>query len=82
MTYMKTRKKKKMCIFSEFKVNKSNDFGSQVQRNNEYRKLLRMQSLMEEKGTMRLTGYWKKFIFVMEKIKQQLYNDWVNEGFL
>lgn len=71
-----------MCIFSEFKVNKSNDFGSQVQRNYEHRKLLKMQSLMEEKETMRLTGYWKKFIFVMGKIKKQLYNDWVNEGFL
>ena len=66
-----------MCIFSEFKVNKSNDFGSQVQRNYEHRKLLKMQSLMEEKETMRLTGYWKKFIFVMGKIKKQLYNDWV-----
>ena len=50
-------KEKKMCIFSEFKVNKSNDFGSQVQRNYEHRKLLIMQSLMEEKETMRLTGY-------------------------
>ena len=30
-----------MCIFSEFKVNKSNDFGSQVQRNYEHRKLLK-----------------------------------------
>ena len=71
-----------MCIFTEFKVNKSNDFGSQVQRNYEHRKLLKMQSRMEEKETMRLTGYWKKFIFVMGKIKKQLYNDWVNEGFL
>lgn len=61
-----------MCIFSEFKVNKSNDFGSQVQTNYEHRKLLIMQSLMEEKGTIRLqTDYWKKFIFVMEKIKKQ-----------
>lgn len=57
MTYMQMEKEKKMCIFSEFKVNKSNDFGSQVQRNYEHRKLLIMQSLMEEKETMRLTGY-------------------------
>jgi len=57
VTYMQMEKEKKMCIFSEFKVNKSNDFGSQVQRNYEHRKLLIMQSLMEEKETMRLTGY-------------------------
>lgn len=76
-------KEKKMCIFSEFKVNKSNDFGSQVETNYEHRKLLIMQSLMEEKGTIRLTNrLLEEIYFCHGKDKEAAYNDWVNEGIL